>query len=189
LASIIERVLGYVMILVAVVGFSFFYTNINKSQKASIVEMKKKIEDLNQTLIQANKDFAERKAQVEKINNQIENIQKEIREKFEKLLDKETNYTKFIEQVERTARAINVAILNSQYEPPTRVQGAPSAYLEFRFTLNVKGAYENIKRFLWELENSLGRFVKISKMAIKSPICDSKGETTLTMTLSTFFLP
>ncbi len=141
--------MGYALILLAVVGFSYFYTNINRSQKSSIEEMRIKMMELNGTLEKANIDFKERKAQVDKINQQLETIQKDIREKFERLLDKESNYTMFVEQVQRKAKALEVEILNSTYEPPSRVQGAPATYLEFRFTMNASGSYENMKRFLW----------------------------------------
>ena len=174
--------MGYALILLAVVGFSYFYTNINRNQKSSIEEMRIKMAELNGTLEKAN-------IEVDKINQQLETIQKDIREKFERLLDKESNYTMFVEQVQRKAKALEVEILNSTYEPPSRVQGAPATYLEFRFTMNASGSYENMKRFLWEMENALGRFVKIGKMAIRSPICDSAGKMFLTLTLSTFFLP
>lgn len=187
--SIIERVLGYILLGVAVLVFSVFYTNINKTQKSKIDELKRRLEDLRAGELKATTDFQQRKEQIDRINQQLEVRQKEVREKFESLLDKQVNYPKFIEQVQRKAKALDISILTSQYDPPSRVQGAPAAYLEFRFTMNVNGGYEKMKRFLWEIENSMGRFVKIGAMNIKPPICDKEGFMNLSITLSTFFLP
>jgi len=187
--SIIERAVGYAMLVGALVVFSYFYTNVNRTQKTSIEDLKKNLRELKNTIIKAEADFVERKKQVARINQQLETRQKEVREKFEALLDKEINYPRLIEQVQRKAKALNIEILNSKYEPPARVQGAPATYLEFKFSMNVRGGYEKMKQFLWEMENAMGRFVKIGQMVVKPPICDSTGNMNLTLTFSTYFLP
>lgn len=186
--SILERVISYGLFAAAVGGFFFFYTNVNQGQKNTIEQMKLKVLDLQGLQAKADEDLKARQSQIDVVNNQIEKKRQEVKEKFERLLEKAENYTHFIEQVQRKARSLDILILTSQYDPPLAAVNAPADYLEFKFSLDVKGAYEKVKRFLWEIENALGRFVKISKLIIKPPICDADGNMSLTLTLSTFFL-
>ncbi|HNV69466.1 MAG TPA: hypothetical protein PKO06_07215 [Candidatus Ozemobacteraceae bacterium] len=186
--SILERVISYGLFAAAVGGFFFFYTNVNKAQKETIEQMRKKVLELQDLQVKADEDLKSRQRQIETVNAQIEKRRLEVKERFERLLEKAENYTHFIEQVQRKARSLDIMILTSQYEPPARAVNAPEDYQEFKFTLDVKGAYEKMKRFLWEIENALGRFVKISKLVIKPPICDADGNMSLSLTLSTFFL-
>ncbi len=186
--SILERVISYGLFVAAVGGFFFFYTNVNKAQKETIEQMRRKIIELQDLQVKADEDLKSRQRQIETVNAQIEKRRQEVKERFERLLEKADNYTHFIEQVQRKARSLDIVILTSQYEPPTRAVNAPEDYQEFKFTLDVKGSYEKAKRFLWEIENALGRFVKISKLIIKPPICDADGNMSLSLTLSTFFL-
>lgn len=187
--SIVERALGYGLVAGAMLGFSFFYTKVNTSQKGTIEDLKKKIVEFQATKQKAESEFQERKVQIEKITQQLDARQNEVKQKFNQLLDKPVNYPIFIEQVQRKAKALDINIINSQYEPPSRVQGAPAAYLEFKFTMNITGNYEKMKQFLWEMENAMGRFVKIGQMNIRPPICDAAGNMNLTIVLATFFLP
>ncbi len=187
--SVVERVVAYGLIVLAIGIFFYFYTIVNRSQRTQIDDLHKRLDQLALDKTRAEEDERGRRAQIDSLNTQLETRRKEVNEKFERLLEKAENYPRFIEQVQRKAKAMNIVILNSTYEQPAPAQGAPAAYLEFRFTLDVKGAYENAKQFLWEMENALGRFVKISKMVVKPPICDADGNMNLSLTLSTFFLP
>ena len=99
------------------------------------------------------------------------------------------NYTEFIKDVQREANDLDIKILNSKYDAPAAVKGAGIAYLEFKINLSVTGSYERMKHFLWKMENSLGRIVRITQMDIRPPICDKDGNMSIMLTLSTYFLP
>ena len=186
--SIAERAISYGLIVVGLIGFLYFYKIIFNSQKGEIERMGQELSSLLDAQTKAEEDVRSRQSQIESVNINLEKRRKEVQEKFERLLEKAENYTHFIEQVQRKARALEILILSSQYEPPAPAQNSPADYLEFRFTLDVKGGYDKVKRFLWEMENALGRFVKISKLVIKPPICNADGDMSLNLTLSTFFL-
>jgi Tfp pilus assembly protein PilO len=111
----------------------------------------------------------------------------EVKEKFEKLLESAGNYTLFIEQVQRKAKSLGIHIQDSQYQPPAPAAGAGASYLEFKFDLRIRGQYNKIKQFIWEMENSLGRLVKISQIEITPPLSDEAGNMSLKLTLATFF--
>lgn len=187
--SIAERAISYGLILVALFVFGYFYTVKNQSQRAEIDARKKEFSDYELKKVTAAEDLKARQAQIEMLNNQLNVRRKEVEERFEQLLTRVGSMTDFINEVHHKAQSLGVTIQGSKYDPPQPAQGAPNAYLEFRFTLDVTGAYEKAKRFLWEMENTLGRFVKISKMSIKPPICDAQGNMNLSLTLTTYFLP
>ena len=189
LRSIFERVGGYVLIVAAVAFFVFFYTHNNRVQKKSIEEMRTKILGLRETLAKAQTDLGERQKKFTAIKSDLAALQEKVKTNFNDLLTKQADYTNFIRDVELKAQALQIRIQNSTYQAPAKAATGPSEYLEFRFTVNVSGLYEKMKQFLWELENSLGRFVKIDKMTIKAPLCDAEGSMNLTLTLSTYFLP
>ena len=187
LRSIIERVVTYGLIAIAIGALVYFLSSVNTKQKKDIsdktvelTEMKKKLED-------AQNQFARRKTQVEQITSQLREREQEVKERFEQLLESASNYTLFIEQVERKAKALNIHIQDSQYQSPAPAAGAGSTYLEFRFDLRVRGPYNRIKQFLWEMENSLGRLVKIAQIEIIPPLSDESGNMSLKLTLATFF--
>ncbi|HEY9072181.1 MAG TPA: type 4a pilus biogenesis protein PilO [Candidatus Ozemobacteraceae bacterium] len=189
LRSILERVISYGLVVVAAIGLVYFQTNVDKRQKDAIQSKRDELKQYQEQIAAAQKDFTGRQQQLEKINQQIEERRREVTEKFERVLEKSANYTTFIEQVQRKAKALDVTILNSNYDPPKQAVGAPANYLEFKFTLDLVASYEKMKHFLWEMENTLGRLVKISQMTIRPPIVDTDGTMRLTLTLSTFFLP
>jgi len=187
--SYLERIISYGVAGLAVVGLVFFLTKVDKEQKLQIEKKIQELKSLNDQIDATNKDFEQRKIQIDEINKQITARQSEVLVRFERLLEKSENYTKFIEQVQRKAKSMDITILNSSYTPPSPAEGAPASYLEFRFILDITGSYERMKNFLWELENTLSRLVKISKMVIKPPLCDKEGNMSMTLTLSTYFLP
>lgn len=187
--SIVERAVTYSLIIIAIGSLLYFLGSVNKNQKSEInkksdalLAMKRKYDD-------AQKNFSKRRKQVAKITKQLRERKKEVRERFEKLLEKSENYTIFIEQVQRKAKALDIHIQDSKYSPPTKIAGAGGKYLEFGFDLRVSGAYGKVKQFLWEMENALGRLVKITQMELIPPLSDSQGNMSLRLTLSTFFLP
>jgi Tfp pilus assembly protein PilO len=138
-------------------------------------------------LASAEIEFGKRRKQIEDITAQLRERKQEVKDKFEKLLESSGNYTVFIEQVQRKAKALDIHIQDSQYQPPAPAAGAGSAYLEFKFALRVRGSYNKVKQFLWEMENSLGRLVKISQIDIIPPLSDEAGNMSLKLTLATFF--
>ena len=187
--SIMERVLSYGLIVLAIGGLIYFQTHVNRFQKDSIADKKKELATLEDQIIQANDQLKKRKDQVAKIQAQVPAKTKDLKEKFETLLEKSKNYTEFIKEVQREANDLDIKILNSKYDPPSPVKGAGIAYLEFRFNLSVTGPYDKMKHFLWKMENALGRIVRITKMDIRPPICDKDGNMSIILTLATYFLP
>jgi Tfp pilus assembly protein PilO len=189
LRSIIERAVTYGLIAIAIGTLVYFLGSVNKKQKKEISAKKDELISMNKKLDEAKKSFNLRRKKVANITKQLRERKKEVKEKFEKLLEKASNYTRFIEQVQRKAKALDIHIQDSQYTPPSSTAGAGSAYLEFKFNLRISGSYAKAKQFLWEMENALGRLVKISSMEIIPPLSDPEGNMSLKLTLSTFFLP
>lgn len=189
LRSILERVVSYGLIAAAAFGLFYFQTTIDTRQKASIQGKVEELSKYKTQIGESNRDLAARQHQLDQVRKQIQERRLEITTKFESVLDKAANYTQFIEQVERKAKALDVIIANSAYNPPAPAAGAPSNYLEFKFTLDLTASYEKMKHFLWEMENTLGRMVKISQLKLHPPIVDNEGTMRLSLTLSTFFLP
>jgi len=189
LRSIIERVVTYGLIAVAIGGLVYFLGSVNRQQRQSITSKNQELVELNKKLEDSQAEFAKRRQQVADITSQLRDKRQEVKDKFEKLLESAANYTMFIEQVQRKARALDIHIQDSTYKPPAPVAGAGPSYLEFKFDLRVHGTYNRIKQFLWEIENSLGRLVKISQIEIIPPLSDDQGNMSMKLTLSTFFLP
>lgn len=189
LRSIIERVVTYGLIAVAIGGLVYFLGSVNRQQRQSITDKNRELITLNKKLEDSQAEFAKRRQQVAEITTQLRDRRQEVKDKFEKLLETASNYTLFIEQVQRKARALDIHIQDSTYKPPAPVVGAGSNYLEFKFDLRAHGAYNRLKQFLWEIENSLGRLVKISQIEIMPPLSDAQGNMSMKLTLSTFFLP
>ncbi|MBI3037461.1 type 4a pilus biogenesis protein PilO [bacterium] len=187
LRSTIELVVTIGLILLALIAFGYFYMQTNKSQRKEIGERKSRIASLKEDHGKAIEELKTREDQVATLEKKILERKKEIEEKFENLLDFAENYPTFIEQIQKKAREHSISIISSNYESPTPVNAAISKYLEFKFNLDVKGSYENMKHFLWGTENTLGRFVKISKMVVRPPVSDTDGNMGLSITLSTFF--
>lgn len=187
--SIIERIVTYGLIAVAIGVLLYFLGSVNTRQREMISVKQQELLDLNRRLEDSQSEFAKRREQVAQIAEQLKVKRQEVTEKFEKLLESSSNYTIFIEQVQRKARALEIHIQDSTYKSPSPIVGAGSSYLEFKFDLRIHGSYNKIKQFLWEIENSLGRLVKISQIEIIPPLSDSQGNMAMNLTLSTFFLP
>lgn len=185
--SIVERVISYGLIVVAILGFLYFQGYVDKNQKAALAKKAEDLIRLQTQIAEGQKSYTERQQQIDTIMAQVNTRRAEL-ERFEALLGKTASYTLFIDQVQRKAQAFGIGILNSTYVRPAPAPGAPPNYLEFSFTMNVTGSYEQMKHFLWEVENSLGRLTKVSNLVIKPPICDKEGKMNLTLTLKTFFI-
>ncbi len=184
--SILERAISYGLIVVAVIGFMYFQGSVDKNQKAALAKKGADLALLKTRIEEGQKNFAERQKQIEGIMKTVQARQAEL-ENFERRLGKSVDYTQFIDQVQRKAQNFGIAILNSQCTRPAAAPNAPPTYLEFALTMNVTGAYEQMKHFLWDLENSMGRLTKVSNLVIKPPICDKEGRMNLTITLKTYF--
>ncbi|MDD2997702.1 MAG: hypothetical protein EOM80_00465 [Erysipelotrichia bacterium] len=189
LRSNLERAITYGLIAAAIVSLLYFLGSVNQTQRQTILNKNTEIAGLKKKLEDSKVELARRQQQVTEITEQLRLKRQEVKEKFEKLLEKSANYTLFIEQVQRKAKALDVQILDSTYKAPMPVAGAGSSYLEFKFDLKVHGSYNKVKQFLWELENALGRLVKVSQLEIVPPITNAEGNMSLKITLSTFFLP
>ncbi len=186
LQSIIERVVTYGVIVICILVMVYYFGSVSKRQKEVAVAKKAELASLKKQIVEAQEKLVERKEKVKKINAEVDEKEAEVREKFEKLLDKSDNYTIFIEQVQRKAKALDIMIQNSTYDSPTQ-SSASSKYLEFKFNATVTGQYNKMKRFLWEIENAMGRLVKISNLEINPPISDKYGNISMKLSLSTFF--
>ncbi len=189
LRSTIERVITYGLIGAAVVFLIYFLTSVNKSQRQLIASKETEIAALTQRVEDSQKEFAQRRQQIEEITVQLREKRLEVKENFEKLLESSSNYTIFIEQVQRKAKALDVLIQDSTYKSPQPVSSAGGNYVEFKFDMRILGHYNKLKQFLWEAENALGRLVKISHLEIVPPLNDQQGNMSMKLTLSTFFVP
>lgn len=189
LRSFVERIVSYGLTVVAAAGLIYFLTKVDKRQKETLQKMETALNTHAEEIKQSEEFLQNRRVQIKTIKEELARKSQEIRDRFDQRLSKAENYTLFIEQVQEKAGNLNITINSSQYQPPSTVAGAPASYLEFKFTLDVTGSYGRMKQFLWELENTFGRLVKISRIVIKPPICDETGNMNITMTLSTYFLP
>jgi len=187
LRSIIERVVTYGLIALAIGALVYFLSSVNTKQKQEIAQKNVELAEIKQKITAAETDFANRRKQIDKITAELREKKQEVKEKFEKLLESSANYTIFIEQVQRKAKSLDIHIQDSQYQPPAPAAGAGSSYLEFKFDLRIRGSYNKVKQFLWEMENSLGRLVKISQIEVIPPLSDEAGNMSLKLTLATFF--
>lgn len=184
--SIIERVVTYGVIIICVLGMVYYFGSISTRQKNEAVSKNAELASLKKKIEEAKEELLNREEQLENINQQIDRKKDEVNERFEKLLEKSDNYTIFIEQVQRKAKALDILIQNSTYDSPTQ-SAETSKYLEFKFNATVTGQYNKMKRFLWEVENAMGRLVKISNLEINAPVSDKHGNISMKLTLSTFF--
>lgn len=184
--SILERVVTYGVIIICILSMVYYFGSVSTRQKKETLAKNEELASLKKKISEASEEKANREIQLEKINKQIDQKKDEVNERFEKLLEKSDNYTIFIEQVQRKAKALDILIQNSTYDSPTQ-SPETSKYLEFKFNATVTGQYNKMKRFLWEVENAMGRLVKISNLEINAPISDKHGNISMKLTLSTFF--
>jgi len=189
LRSNLERVVTYGLMAAAIVFLIYFLSSVNTSQRQLIAAKNTEIASLVTRIEDSQREFNTRRQQIEEITVQLRDKRQEVKEKFERLLESSSNYTIFIEQVQRKAKALDILIMDSTYNSPSPVSGAGSSYLEFKFDMRIHGSYNRLKQFLWESENALGRLVKISQLEIIPPLNDKDGNMTMKLTLSTFFLP
>lgn len=187
LQSTIERVITYGLIVAGILVMIYFFGSANKRQKEEVVRKNAEIASLDSQIAKAKDDLEVRIDQVKSIEEQLKEKTKEVNDKFEKLLENRDSYTLFIEQVQRKAKALDILIQNSTYDAPQLSN--TSKYLEFKFGATVSGQYNKMKKFLWEVENAMGRLVKIGNLEIVPPITDKQGNISMKLTLSTFFLP
>ncbi len=184
--SIIERVVTYGVIIICILGMVYYFGSVSTKQKKEVIAKNTELASLKKKISEAEEEKDNRKIKLEDINKQIDKKKDEVNERFEKLLEKSDNYTIFIEQVQRKAKALDILIQNSTYDSPTQ-SAETSKYLEFKFNATVTGQYNKMKRFLWEVENAMGRLVKISNLEINAPVSDKHGNISMKLTLSTFF--
>ncbi|MBQ2594966.1 MAG: type 4a pilus biogenesis protein PilO [Candidatus Riflebacteria bacterium] len=184
--SIIERVVTYGVIVICILGMVYYFGSVSTRQKKEVLAKNTELASLKKKITEAEEEKGNRKIKLEDINKQIDKKKDEVNERFEKLLEKSDNYTIFIEQVQRKAKALDILIQNSTYDSPTQ-SAETSKYLEFKFNATVTGQYNKMKRFLWEVENAMGRLVKISNLEINAPVSDKHGNISMKLTLSTFF--
>lgn len=187
LQSTIERVVTYGLIVASILVMIFFFGSANKKQKDEATKKKAELVEYDKKIEHYKHELEDRIEQVEAIKHQLDEKTNEVNDKFEKLLENRDSYTLFIEQVQRKAKALDILIQNSTYDAPTHSNA--SKYLEFKFSATVTGQYNKMKKFLWEVENAMGRLVKIGNLEIVPPITDKQGNISMKLTLSTFFLP
>lgn len=187
LQSTIERILTYGLIVASILAMVYYFGTVSKRQKELGAKKKAEIIELDRQIVKAKEDLVERKERVSQIERQLAEKTKEVNDKFERLLEDRDSYTLFIEQVQRKARGLDIIIQNSTYDTP--IQSSNSKYLEFKFSATVTGQYNKMKKFLWEVENAMGRLVKVGNIEIVPPVTDKQGNIVMKLTLSTFFLP
>lgn len=186
--SIIERVGGYILIVVAAGAFGAFYTQNNASQKKKISALKEQIVKKKEERDASVTQLEDRKKIHEKWKNALSALQSKLNTEFTQPLKQvQGDYTDFIRAVQQKADTYRIKIYTSKYDPPAAVQKAPANLMEFKFHMDIVGSYEKMKQFLWEIENNMGRIAKIAKMTIRPPICDAEGNMRLSLTLATFF--
>lgn len=183
LQSTIERIGTYAVILIAILVMIYYFGTVSKRQKEESIRKTNELASINRQIIEAEQMLTTRKAAVKKINDERIEKEREIEENFDNKLRRADSYTKFIEQVQRKAKALDIIIQNSTYDLPAK----SDTYLECKFSATISGQYNKVKRFLWEVENAMGWFVKVSNIEIVPPVSDKQGNMTLKLTLSTFF--
>ena len=186
LQSIIERVVAYGIILVCIIILFYYFGTVNKRQNEIGKAKNAELASIKAQIAKAKEDKVEREAKVREINNTLQSKKEELENNFDVFLVKSDNYIMFIEDIQSKAKLLDIVIRNSTYELPGYSEGS-NKYLEFKFNTTVTGPYNKIKRFLWEVENSMGRLVKVSSIEIVPPITDNDGNMTMKLTLSTFF--
>lgn len=188
LRSIIERTVAYGLILCAIIALLYFLGSVNRSQKDNLLQKQQELEELNQKLVDARKNIVERQEKVADIKAELAERRLHVNQIFEGLIGRADEYTAFIEEVKHRAIAYNITISDTTYEPPASTSESGN-YLEFRFNMRITGNYNDVKQFLWEMENRLQRLVKVSQLEILSPLADEQGNMSIRLRLSTFFVP
>ena len=182
LQSIIERFVSYAIAIIAVIVMIHYFGTENKRQEAEKEKKTRDILEFDRKILEYKEELTRRENQCADITKDIKVKEAEIREKFDDRLRPSDSYIDFIEQVQRKAKALDILIQNSTYDLPAK----SDIYLECKFSATVSGQYNKIKRFLWEVENAMGWFVKVSNIEIIPPICDKQGNMTIKLTLITF---
>lgn len=180
--SIIEKFITYAVAVIAIIAIIYYFGTENKIQQRKESDLEKEIADLNQKIAASEGELETRKKLCADIDEDVGKKETEIKEKFDDRLRNSDSYIKFIEQVQRKAKALDILIQNSTYDLPAK----SDIYLECKFSAMVSGQYNKVKRFLWEVENAMGWFVKVSNIEIVPPVCDKQGNMTLKLTLTTF---
>ena len=182
--STIERLITYGVIVATILVMVYYFGTVNKRQKEEGVRKANELTSLKNQKEEADKMLVERQAKVNKITAYIKAKEEEIVQKFDNKLRTSDSYTKFIEHIQRKARALDILVQNSTYDFPAKAD----TYLECKFSATVSGQYNKVKRFLWEVENAMGWFVKVSNIEIVPPVSDKQGNMTLKLTLTTFLI-
>ena len=133
--SIIERVVTYGVIVICILGMVYYFGSVSTRQKKEVLAKNTELASLKKKITEAEEEKGNRNIKLEDINKQIEKKKDEVNERFEKLLEKSDNYTIFIEQVQRKAKALDILIQNSTYDSPTQ-SAETSKYLEFKFFMD-----------------------------------------------------
>ncbi len=186
LQSIIERVVAYGIVVVCIIILIYYFGTVNKRQNEMGKAKNAELANIRAQYDKAIVDKNERFDRVDKIDENLKTKEKELADNFDAFLVKSDNYIMFIEDIQSKAKFLDIVIKNSTYELPGYSEGS-NKYLEFKFNTTISGPYNKVKRFLWEVENSMGRLVKVSSMEIVPPITDQDGNMTMKLTLSTFF--
>ncbi len=184
--SVGEQAISIAMIIAGIVAAGYFYLAVNAAQQQDIKRLEEEIKRLDTEIIAAIQEKKNLEGQRDEEVKKVDARRAEVQEKFENLLDFENQYTNLIEAVEQKARNFNISILGSEYVPPAQASGLLAAYKIFTMRLKVIGDYDRMKHFLWELENRLGRFVKINNFKVNT-LSDTEGRMALDLELVTYF--
>ncbi len=184
---IIEQILKYGMIIIIVSIMAHFYITSNETQKRKQILNFAELTELENQISTAEILQKSYNKSIDGINVNLINKKKEAKESFEKILENSNSYNHFIEKIRTKTQNLGIIIQNSNYDVPTQTANS-GKYYEFKFSAIFTGEYNNMKKFLWELENAMDCLVKVSNIEIIPPMSDKQGNISMKLTISTFFL-
>ena len=184
---IFEQILIYGMIIIILLIMVHFYITSNEKHIGRQVLILTELSELENQITTAEILHRTYNKSIDDINLELKNKTREAKESFEKILENSNSYNHFIEKIRIKTQNLGVIIQNSNYDLPAQTADS-NKYYEFKFTAIFTGEYNNMKKFLWELENAMNCLVKVSNIEIIPPISDKQGNISMKLTISTFFL-
>lgn len=183
---LIEQVLIYSLIVVCILFAIYLNKYVNPKQKTDITIKLTELAELDSQIKEAEIILKNSDKNIEKENLDLRLKKEAVREKFESLFYS-SDYTQFIELIISKAKLADITLQNSIYDTPAPEKDL-GIYKEFTFSAIFSGEYNKMKRFFWELENSMDFLVNIKNIEIVPPIYDKQDYVSFKLSLSTFLL-
>ncbi|NLM17005.1 MAG: hypothetical protein GX221_04740 [Candidatus Riflebacteria bacterium] len=168
----------FLLLIALLVSFVFMLSVLKAGRtdwQLSRLEKERSIEILKSKTAMADLAIADRKRTAAQALEESQKRSRKLSELFVNLLDKKENANLFIKDLREKAELLNLVISGSSYVQPFRGEGSASRYFKSLFSFNVSGSYSDLKRFLWEVENNMGRAVKTNKILMPETISDKDG--------------